>query len=76
MNEQLTPEQAIQNLDNAVAQIPTSRQVHVTLQASLRLLQGIVAEWRKRQEMKIAPAATQVIEDAPCDPSPDSSQPS
>jgi hypothetical protein len=34
------------NLDNAIAQINATREVHVALQTSVNLLRTIVNEWR------------------------------
>ena len=42
--EKLTPEQALQNLDNATASVNANRQTHVLLQQSVIVLQTALAE--------------------------------
>lgn len=42
--EELTPEQALQNLDNAAGAVQGNRQTHVLLQQSVIVLQAALAE--------------------------------
>ena len=42
--EELTPEQALTNLDNAVGGLNGTRQAHVLMQQSVQVLQAALAE--------------------------------
>lgn len=50
--EELTPEQALQNLDNAVATISANRQTHMVLQASITALNTALVDYRALQYEK------------------------
>ncbi len=45
--EKLTPESAIVTIDNALAQINTTRENHDRLQECVALLHGTIQDWRK-----------------------------
>lgn len=50
--EELTPEQALQNLDNAVATIQANRQTHMLIQASVTTLNTALVDYRALQYEK------------------------
>lgn len=45
---ELTPEQAIRNLDQAVAQLSATRDVHMVLSQSISVLQGLIDKANQR----------------------------
>jgi hypothetical protein len=46
MNPEITPEQAIMTIDNAVAQIHGTREQHIVLQQSIEVIKDMIAAYR------------------------------
>ena len=51
----MTPEHALNNLDQAAAQVAAPREVHAVLQQSVAVLQRALAENAEQQEQKPSP---------------------
>lgn len=61
----MNPEQALQNLDAIVATIQLTRQQHIVLQESVRVLSEFIAAQTPRVSVNGQHRMVQVVEDGP-----------